>query len=332
MAKKKAELLEEAKALGVNVTEKNTVAEITEAINTAAASEPVADEKLTKTDEEPKLAKAGKRSAKALREQAELEQKEARKAEARSDDEEQQKPKQPQNPPRSRFDRRSRRYRESAASIDKQKQYSLKEAVELVVASSTVKFDATVEAHVRLNVDPRQADQNIRDSIVLPSGTGKTLRVAVFADEADVKKAKAAGADIAGADEFLAKLEKNELDFDVLIATPNMMPKLGKHARTLGPKGLMPNPKSGTVTKDVEQAVKEAKAGKIEYRVDEAGIVHVPMGKISFGADKLAANAVELFASIKQNKPSSIKGAYVASVYLTSSMGPSVSIINSEVA
>lgn len=332
MAKKKAELLEEAKALGVNVTEKNTVAEITEAINTAAASEPVADEKPTKTDEEPKLAKAGKRSAKALREQAELEQKEARKAEARSDDEEQQKPKQPQNPPRSRFDRRSRRYRESAASIDKQKQYSLKEAVELVVASSTVKFDATVEAHVRLNVDPRQADQNIRDSIVLPSGTGKTLRVAVFADEADVKKAKAAGADIAGADEFLAKLEKNELDFDVLIATPNMMPKLGKHARTLGPKGLMPNPKSGTVTKDVEQAVKEAKAGKIEYRVDEAGIVHVPMGKISFGADKLAANAVELFASIKQNKPSSIKGAYVASVYLTSSMGPSVSIINSEVA
>ena len=332
MAKKKAELLEEAKALGVNVTEKNTVAEITEAINTAAASEPVADEKPTKTDEEPKLAKAGKRSAKALREQAELEQKEARKAEARSDDEEQQKPKQPQNPPRSRFDRRSRRYRESAASIDKQKQYSLKEAVELVVASSTVKFDATVEAHVRLNVDPRQADQNIRDSIVLPSGTGKTLRVAVFADEADVKKAKAAGADIAGADEFLAKLEKNELDFDVLIATPNMMPKLGKHARTLGPKGLMPNPKSGTVTKDVEQAVKEAKAGKIEYRVDEAGIVHVPMGKISFGADKLVANAAELFASIKQNKPSSIKGAYVASVYLTSSMGPSVSIINSEVA
>lgn len=332
MAKKKAELLEEAKALGANVTEKNTVAEITEAINTAAASEQVADEEPTKTGEEPKLAKAGKRSAKALREQAELDEKEARKVVAKSDDEEQQKPKQPQNPPRPQFDRRSRRYRESAAAIDKQKQYSLKEAVELVVASSTVKFDATIEAHIRLNVDPRQADQNIRDSIVLPAGTGKTLRVAVFADEVDVKKAKAAGADIAGADEFLAKLEKNELDFDVLIATPNMMPKLGKHARTLGPKGLMPNPKSGTVTKDVEQAVKEAKAGKIEYRVDEAGIVHVPMGKISFGIDKLVANAAELFASIKQNKPSSIKGAYVVSVYLTSSMGPSVSIINSEVA
>lgn len=332
MAKKKAELLEEAKALGANVTEKNTVAEITEAINTAAASEQVADEKPNKTDIEPKLAKAGKRSAKALREQAELEEKEARKAEAKPDDEELQKPKQPQNPPRSRFDRRSRRYRESTASIDKQKQYALKEAVELVVASSTVKFDATVEAHVRLNVDPRQADQNIRDSIVLPAGTGKALRVAVFADEADVKKVKAAGADMAGADEFLAKLEKNELDFDVLIATPNMMPKLGKHARTLGPKGLMPNPKSGTVTKDVEQAVKEAKAGKIEYRVDEAGIVHVPIGKISFGTDKLVANAAELFASIKQNKPSSVKGAYVVSAYLTSSMGPSVSIINSEVA
>lgn len=329
MAKTKAELLEQAKELNLEVTEKNTIAEIKQALESAAADEASAEK--PKKDDEEKVAKAGKRSAKALREQAELEEKEARKLEDKQSEED-QKPKQTQNPPRPRSERRSRRYRESVAAIDKQKQYSLSEAIELVVASSTVKFDATVEAHVRLNVDPRQADQNIRDSIVLPSGTGKSLRVAVFAEETDAKKAKSAGADIAGSDDFLEKLEKNELDFDVLIATPNMMPKLGKHARTLGPKGLMPNPKSGTVTKDVEQAVKDAKAGKIEYRVDEAGIIHVPIGKVSFGPAKIIANGKELFSSIKQHKPSSIKGAYVVSVFLTSSMGPSVSVASSEVA
>lgn len=329
MAKTKAELLEQAKELGLDLTEKNTVVEIKQALELSAVNK--ATIKKPKTDDEEKVAKAGKRSAKALRERAELEEKEARKLEDKQSEEE-QKPKQTQNPPRPRSERRSRRYRKSVAAIDKEKQYSLNEAVELVIASSTVKFDASVEAHLRLNVDPRQADQNIRDSVVLPSGTGKSIRVAVFAEEAEVKKAKSVGADTTGSDDFLDKLEKNEFDFDVLIATPNMMPKLGKHARTLGPKGLMPNPKSGTVTKDVEQAVKDAKAGKIEYRVDEAGIIHVPIGKVSFGSEKIIVNAKELFSSIKQHKPSSIKGAYVVSVFLTSTMGPSVSVVPGEVA
>jgi ribosomal protein L1 len=330
MAKKKADLLVEAKALGANVSEKNTVAEISEAIKNAAASEQTADEKPKDQTEETKIAKAGKRSAKALREQAELDEKEARKVEQA--DEADNKPKQPQNPTRTRLERRSKSYRNSADKIDRTKQYTLTEAVDLVLSTSTVKFDATVELHARLNVDPKQADQNIRDSVVLPAGTGKTLRVAVFADEATAKEAKKAGADIADSEGFLDKLAKNELDFDVLIATPDMMPKLGKYAKVLGPKGLMPNPKSGTVTKEPVKAIEEAKAGKTEYRVDEAGIIHLAVGKVSFGKQKLQQNLNEAFKSIKLNKPSSIKGAYVKSLYLTTSMGPSIQLMSSELA
>jgi large subunit ribosomal protein L1 len=218
-----------------------------------------------------------------------------------------------------------------AKAIDKSKAYNLKEALELAIKTSPVKFDATVEVHINLGVDPRHADQNLRDTIVLPAGTGKTVRVAVFADVDDVATAKKAGADIAAGDEFLQQLEKGVIDFDILIATPAMMAKLGKYARTLGPKGLMPNPKSGTVTTDVAKAVTEAKAGRLEYRVDSTGIVHVGVGKVSFGADKLSDNTRALFASIKANKPGSIKSTYVKAIHITTTMGPSVKVDTSEV-
>ncbi len=280
---------------------------------------------------EPKT-KAGKRSEKGLKETQEKEEKieKQKSVDKDKDDEESPKPKKTQKPPRTKLERRGKKYREAAKSIDKSKQYSLKEALDLAVKASTTKFDSTVELHIRLNVDPKQADQNIRDSVVLPSGTGKSVRVAVYSDDQNAAKAKKAGADIAESDEFLARLDKEKTDFDVLIATPNVMQKLAKYARLLGPKGLMPNPKSGTVTPDVVSAVEQAKAGKVEYRVDGYGIIHVSIGKASFGADKLLANAQALLASVKQNKPSSIKGVYVNSITTATTMGPSVKILKSE--
>lgn len=181
-----------------------------------------------------------------------------------------------------------------------------------------------------MNVDPRQADQNLRDTVKLPAGTGKAVRVAVFADDEDAAKAKKAGADITGSDVFLQQLDKGVIDFDVLVSTPAMMSKLGKYAKTLGPKGLMPNPKSGTVTQDVAKAVEEAKAGRVEYRVDSTGIVHTGIGKVSFGESKIEDNARAILSSLKSNKPSSLKGNYVKSIYLSSSMGPSICVETSE--
>ncbi len=272
-------------------------------------------------------AKAGKRSEKALKEAEEKQAKEERKAaKAETEAEEAEKPKVQQKPARTKLERRSKDYRKVAELIEKGKVYGLKEGLELAVKTSPVKFDASVELHVRLGVDPRQADQNIRDTIVLPAGSGKTVRVAVFAEADDVATAKKAGADVAGNEEFLQQLDKGTVDFDVLIATPAQMPKLGKYARLLGPKGLMPNPKSGTVTTDVTKAVNEAKAGKVEYRVDSTGIVHLAIGKVSFGGVKLYDNAQAVVASIKGNRPGSIKGSYVKSIYLTTSMGPSITV------
>lgn len=279
------------------------------------------------------VAKAGKRSAKSLAEAEEKQAKEARKAEAQKNDESEAKPVHAvkQRTAEDRLRARGKNYRKAVELVEKDKTYNLKEAAELTIKTSTVKFDATVELHIRLNVDPKQADQNIRDTVVLPAGTGKTLRIAVFADANGVTDAKKAGADIAAGEEFLQQLEKGEINFDVLIATPAMMPKLGKYARVLGPKGLMPNPKSGTVTTDVAKAVNEAKAGKVEYRVDSTGIIHAGVGKVSFGAEKILDNAKALLASIKGNKPSSIKGTYVNSVHASTSMGPSVPIDVSEI-
>lgn len=294
-----------------------------EAKETLETTETVVTE--TEAVVEEKFAKAGKKSKKHLEEVKAEEERQARKAEAAAAPE---KVAGPKPVTRSRLERRGKNYRSAYAKIEKGKAYSLKEAVELAIATSTVKFDATLEMHFRLGVDPRQADQNIRSTVTLPAGTGKDIRVAVFAPLDVCKAAKAAGADIAEDDEFAKRLEKEQLDFDVLISTPQYMPKLGKFARLLGPKGLMPNPKAGTVTTDIEKAVKEAKAGKIEYRVDKQAIVHVGLGKVSFGADKLMENINAFVESLKSQKPASIKGQYVKSVYITTSMGPSILVEN----
>lgn len=317
---KKAELLAEAKKLKLEVTEKNTIKEIEAALaeaKTAETDAPVTDESVEK---EPTVAKAGKRSAKSLKEAEEKEAKEERKASGESS-----KPKQVIKV-RSKLERKGKKYQAAAKLIDKTKLYNVKEAINLAIKTSTAKFDATIELHARLGVDPRHADQNVRASLVLPEGTGKSIKVAVFGDAEEAKQAKSAGADIAAADEFLQQLEKGVIDFDVLIASPTVMPKLGKYARVLGPKGLMPSPKSGTVTKDIAKAVKEAKAGKVEYRVDTNGIVHLGVGKVSFGAEKLTANLDAVFASIKAAKPASVKGNYVQTVYITTSQGPSIKL------
>lgn len=325
---KKAELLEEAKNLGLEMTEKNTIAEIEAAIKDASA--PNAEAEVA--TEEKHTAKAGKRSEKSLREAEEKAEKEARKEAGdttpQSEEAEAHTKKGPKPVTRPRLERRGKNYRKANKQIEAGKVYGLKEALELATKTSPVKFDASVEVHVRLGVDPRQADQNIRTTVALPNGTGKTVRVAVFAPEAEHAAAKKAGADVIGDEDFLKQLDKQELNFDILVATPQYMPKLGKYARVLGPRGLMPNPKSGTVATDVAKAVKEAKAGKVEYRVDKQAIVHLSIGKVSFGAEKLAENAKAFFDSLQAQKPSSLKGGYVKSTNITTTMGPGIKVEN----
>ena len=295
----------------------------TEVVETVEATEA------KQTDNTEQFAKAGKRSKKHVEEVKAEEERQAKKAERAAEDKAAaEKPKGAKPVTRPKIERRGKKYQEAAKLVEKGKEYSLKEALELAAKTNPAKFDASVEAHIRLGVDPRQADQNIRTTIVLPNGNGKTVRVAVFAPLDVAKAAKAAGADIAEDEEFLKQLEKGVIDFDVLISTPAYMPKLGKFARLLGPKGLMPNPKAGTVTMDVEKAVKEAKAGKVEYRVDKQAIVHIGLGKVSFGADKLLENANVFFESLKAQKPASLKGTYVKSAFITTTMGPSIAIEN----
>ena len=282
---------------------------------------------VVETAENETFAKSGKKSKKHIEEVKAEEERQARKLERAAEDAA-EKPKGEKPVTRPRIERRGKKYQEAAKLIEKNKAYSLKDAIELAIKTSPVKFDAALEAHVRLGVDPRQADQNIRTTIVLPNGNGKTVRVAVFAPLDVCKAAKEAGADIAEDEEFLKQLEKGTIDFDVLISTPQYMPKLGKFARLLGPKGLMPNPKAGTVTMDVAKAVKESKAGKVEYRVDKQAIVHIGLGKVSFGADKLLENANAFFDSLRAQKPNSLKGSYVKSVFVTTTMGPSINVEN----
>ncbi len=316
---KKAELLEKAAELKLDVTEKNTIAEIEEAIANAEKREV----------REATVAKAGKRSAKAIEEAEAKAEKEARKAAGDTTpqgDTEAAIKKGPAPKVRPLIERRGKAYRQAAGKVEKNKTYSLADAVKLATETNPSKFDASVEIHVRLGVDPRQADQNIRSTVVLPHGTGKAVRVAVLAADADADKAKEAGADIAGEETVVKLLDKGTLNFDVLIASPQFMPKLGKYARLLGPKGLMPNPKSGTVSTDVAKAVAEAKAGKVEYRVDKQAAVHLSVGKVSFGADKLLENANAFFASLQSQKPASIKGVYVKSVAIATTMGPGIKV------
>ena len=278
-------------------------------------------------EETEQFAKSGKKSKKHIEEVKAEEERQARKAE-RAASESAEKPRGEKPVTRQKIERRGKKYQEAAKLIEKGKIYNLKEAIDLALKTNPTKFDASLEIHARLGVDPRQADQNIRTTLVLPNGNGKTVRVAVFAPADICKVAKAAGADIAEDEEFLKALDKGEINFDVLISTPAYMPKLGKYARTLGPKGLMPNPKAGTVTMDVEKAVRESKAGKVEYRVDKQSIVHIGVGKVSFGAEKLAENINAFFESLKAQKPASLKGSYVKSVYITTTMGPSIQIEN----
>ena len=332
---KKANLLEEAKKLGLDVTEKNTVAQIEAAIVDAetpavavigtAVTEQVAEDKVEK------VAKAGKRSAKAIAETEAKEEKEARKVSgdtSSADGEEASMPKGTKPVARPRIERRGKKYQEAAKLVEKDTHYSLTAAVELASKTSPSKFDASVEVHVRLNVDPRQADQNIRTTVSLPNGTGKTIRVAVFAPESDHVAATKSGADIVGDETFLAQLDKEQINFDILIATPQFMPRLGKYARLLGPRGLMPNPKSGSVATDVAKAVSEAKTGKVEYRVDKQAIVHLSIGKVSFGAVKLNENAKSFFDSLLSQKPTTIKGAFVKSISISTTQGPSIKVEN----
>lgn len=326
MAKKSAENLENA------ALEAAAAAESTEAaVKNDAPEAEKEDAKVAEStaETEQKFAKSGKKSKKHIEEvKAEAERQERKLERAEEEAEAAKKPKGAAPKVRPLIERRGKKYQEAYKLVEKGKVYSLKDAITLATKTSTVKFDATLEAHIRLGVDPRQADQNIRATIVLPNGNGKTVRVAVFAPLDEAKKAKAAGADIAEDEEFLKQLEKGTINFDVLISTPQYMPKLGKFARLLGPKGLMPNPKAGTVTADVEKAVKEAKAGKVEYRVDKQSIVHIGLGKLSFGEAKLLENAEAFFSSLKSQKPASIKGQFVKSIYLTTTMGPSIAVEN----
>jgi len=223
--------------------------------------------------------------------------------------------------------RHGKKYLAGAAKIDPEKSYPLDEAIKLAVESRYAKFDETVEMAVRLGVDPRQADQNVRGTVILPHGTGRRVRVLVIGKGDKVKEAESAGADFAGGEELTKKIaDENWLDFDVVISTPDMMGVVGRLGKVLGPRGLMPNPKVGTVTFDVAKAVREVKAGKVEYRVEKAGIVHVPVGKASFGPEKLMENAMALVAALVRAKPAAAKGNYLRSMSVATTMGPGVMI------
>ena len=228
--------------------------------------------------------------------------------------------------------KRGKRYQEAIKLVDREKAYDLQEAVELVKKTSTAKFDETVELHVRLGVDSRHADQQVRGAVVLPHGTGKEVRVLVFAKGEKAAEAERAGADFVGAEDLVEKIQgENWFDFDVVVATPDMMGVVGRLGRVLGPKGLMPNPKSGTVTFDIEKAVNDIKAGKVEYRLDKTNIIHVPVGKVSFESEKLVENLKTILDAIIKAKPAAAKGQYLRSINIASTMGPGIKINPSRV-
>lgn len=339
MAKTKSELLAQASELGLKLTEKNTVAEITEALKQAQsdnsakvaekANQPDDDSSAEIVENEEHFAKAGKRSEKAVKAANEEADRQARK-EAGDTTPQGDAPAQMQKGPapktRPLAERKSKAYKKVATNIDRAKLYSLAEAMELATKTAVTKFDSTVELHVRLGVDPKQADQNIRSTVALPNGTGKTVIVAALVGEDDAASAKEAGADFVGEADIIKMLDKENIAFDVLVATPQLMPKLGKYARLLGPRGLMPNPKAGTVSANPAKAVKETKSGKVEFRVDKQGIVHLGIGKVSFGAKKLVENATTFMSTLKSLRPSTIKGSYIISVSVATTMGPSIHV------
>ncbi|WP_019244365.1 MULTISPECIES: 50S ribosomal protein L1 [Bacillus] len=222
--------------------------------------------------------------------------------------------------------KKSKKYVEAAKLVEASKAYSVTEAIELVKKTNFTKFDATVEVAFRLGVDPKKADQQIRGALVLPNGTGKTQRVLVFAKGEKAKEAEAAGADFVGDADYINKIQQGWFEFDVIVATPDMMGEVGKLGRVLGPKGLMPNPKTGTVTFDVTKAINEIKAGKVEYRVDKSGNIHVPIGKVSFEDNKLAENFTAIYDQMIKVKPAAAKGTYIKNLTVTSTMGPGIKV------
>lgn len=219
---------------------------------------------------------------------------------------------------------KSKSYRSALAKVDRAKRYDLEESLRLSLETARAKFDETVEMAIRLGVDPRQADQNVRGTVLLPHGTGKSVRVVVFARGEKEREAQQAGADYVGADDLLKRVSEGWVEFDQAVATPDMMASVGKLGKILGPRGLMPNPKTGTVTTDVAKAVRELKAGRLEYRVDKAGIVHVPLGKVSFGLEKLSGNAKAVIGAVVRSKPPSSRGQYVLAVTVSVTMGPGI--------
>lgn len=221
---------------------------------------------------------------------------------------------------------RGKSYRDAVGKVDRNRKYNLQEGVQLVKEIAPAKFDETVELAVRLGVDPRQADQNVRGAVVLPHGTGKTVRVLAFAKGEKEKEAQGAGADVVGGEDLIKKIREGWLDFDKVVATPDMMGAVGKIGKILGPRGLMPNPKVGTVTAEIGRAVREIKAGKLEFRVDKAGIIHLPIGKVSFNQDRLFENASAVLATLVRSKPASAKGNYIRGVALCTTMGPGIKV------
>ena len=338
---KKTDLQKQAADLGLKVSARATIAELEVAIaqvaaptkeavvspktattETAPAQTKAAEPQAVETETGKPVAKAGKRSAKSLAAAEARLAKENRKHQSQAT----AKATPQLTPPKPRQLRHGKKYLEAAKKIERTRVYDLSEAIDLIIATATTSFDSSVELVVGLGVNPKLAEQNIRDSVILPHGTGRKIKVAVFAPESELDKARQAGADIAGEDVFLQQLDKQKLDFDILITMPQLMVRLSKYAKVLGPKGLMPNPKSGTVTKDLERSIQEAKAGRVEYRVDEHGIVHLAIGKVSFGPDKIQANLEAVLTNLRANKPATVKGAYLKSIHLSSSMGPGVKV------
>ena len=329
----KEELIAKAQVLGLK-TDGLTIAKLKEAIAIQNAGPKEVTEKISETEvkaetpdeeteaDEAAFAKSGKRSRKSVIEkEAEL-AKQTRKTEA-EDKPVAPKPK-PVPPTRPKSERRGKKYKQVVKKVDIKKTYPAKEALALISQTATTKFDSSVEIVVSLGVDAKIADQNVRDFVILPAGLGKKIRVAVFADEQEAAEALKAGASVAGKEVFLQQLEKGLIDFDILITSPHLMASLSKYAKLLGPKGLMPNPKSGTITKDIVRATEEAQMGRVEYRVDEHGLVHLPIGKVSFSKDQLEENLMAIMKSIQNNKPNSLKNVYIQSVHISTTMGPSL--------
>ena len=323
----KSDLIQQAQKLGIE-TDKLTIAQLKAKIDEVSNADQTSttDDDSTDIDNsqsaEEAFAKAGRRSRKQVKEAEAEALRQVRKQE--SPDLQTAKVKNVIKPPRPRNQRRAKKYKQSTEHIDANKYYDVDEALDLVIKTTVTKFDSSVDIAISLGVDPKKADQNIRDFIILPSGTGKNVAIAAYVDDDQVDVVLKAGASIVGKEVFLQQLDQKVIDFDILITMPHLMASLSKYAKLLGPKGLMPNPKAGTITKDIVKTINQIKAGRIEYKVDENGLIHMSIGKVSFGTNKLKDNLQTLITSLKSNKPNNFKGTYIQQIHLSTTMGPSI--------